>query len=200
MVKKTEPLVGTSPFLRTEPGRIHLRPGIRSRHVPFGLKQFPGDVEGNERLARARGQREQDALLAPGDTVEHAVDGNLLIVAQRLLAVLIERLCAEYVTPVVGLTELPLPELVGRWKLVYLPFAALLRVAVNLIDVVAVGSVGEADIERRGIVLGLRHALLVAHLVALGLHDGELHVAVDEHVVGLLGLTLHGLAHLSLGE
>ena len=178
----------------------HFRSGVCSCHIPFGLKELPSYLEGDEGLSRTRGEGEQDALLAVCDGVEHVVDGNLLIVAHSLLAILIEGLHAEFVAPVVGLAELPLPQRLRGGEVVHLMLAAALWVAVNLIDMVAVGRIGEADVERRGVVLGLSHALLVAHLVALGLDDSQLHIAVDEHVVGLLRLVLHGLTHLTVGK
>ena len=75
-----------------------------------------------------------------------------------------------------------------------------MRVAVYLIDMVAVGRIGEAYVERRGVVLGLGDALLVAHLFAFGLYDGQFHIVIDQHIVGLLRLILDGLAHLTLGK
>ena len=52
--------------------------------IPFFVPQLPANLRGNRRLARAGSQREQDALAAQQDRLHGAVDGNLLIVAQRL--------------------------------------------------------------------------------------------------------------------
>ena len=51
--------------------------------VPAAVEQLPGDLKRDEGLARAGGEREQDALLVLGDGLQHALDGDVLIVASR---------------------------------------------------------------------------------------------------------------------
>ncbi len=47
------------------------------------LPQPPDDLEGGVGLARAGGHHQQDAILAAGDGVDRAVDGDELVVARR---------------------------------------------------------------------------------------------------------------------
>ena len=49
--------------------------------VPAAVKELPRDLKGDEGLAGAGGEREQDALLVGGDGLQHALDGDVLIVA-----------------------------------------------------------------------------------------------------------------------
>ena len=45
------------------------------------MKQFPRDLEGDEGLARAGGEREEDSLLIARNGLHHALDGDVLIIA-----------------------------------------------------------------------------------------------------------------------
>jgi hypothetical protein len=49
-----------------------------------GLPQPPDDLKGGVGLAGAGGHDQQDAVLAPGDGLHRAVDGDELVVARRL--------------------------------------------------------------------------------------------------------------------
>ncbi len=91
------------------------------------------------------------------------------------------------------------PELLGRGELVERDFAghgAAGGGAVVLQEGVAVGAVGEGNIEDLGVVQRLLHAGADGVVVVLGLDDGERDVGlVEEDVVGLLGVAaLHRLA------
>ena len=48
------------------------------------MKQLPRDLKRDEGLARAGGEREQDACLEGGDGLQHAPDGDVLVVAPRM--------------------------------------------------------------------------------------------------------------------
>ena len=74
------------------------------------------------------------------------------------------------------------PEFVRRRIARQFAFRALLHV--DAVDALAVGGVGEADGELAGVVLGLRHAFGQRFIPRLGLDDGELGVAIDQHVIG----------------
>jgi len=83
--------------------------------VPTAVEELPGDLEGDEGLAGAGGQREEDALLARGDRLHDAFDGDVLVVAARVRAALVlEGHSGEMVTPGVRFGEGQGPELVGR--------------------------------------------------------------------------------------
>ena len=83
--------------------------------VPAAVEEFPGDLKGDERLARAGGQREQDALLVGGDGLHHPLDGDVLIIAAWMRAALVlERHGGEAVAPRVRFGEGPVPEFVRR--------------------------------------------------------------------------------------
>ena len=55
-----------------------------------GLPQAPDDLKGRVGLARAGGHHEQQSVLASGDSVDGAVDGDRLVVAWRLAGVVLE--------------------------------------------------------------------------------------------------------------
>ena len=141
MVKKRLPFFGTLPFLRMSSGSIRTsassgkaekalyawfgedvavgeeqdaRPARRlAAQVPAAVEQLPGDLEGDERLARAGGQREQDALLPVGDRLQHALDGDVLVVAAlEVAALVLERHGGEAVAPGVLLGEGQVPQFV----------------------------------------------------------------------------------------
>ena len=57
--------------------------GFAGRQVPAAVKQLPGDLKGDGGLARAGGQRQQDAVAAGGDGFQHPLDGDVLVVAAR---------------------------------------------------------------------------------------------------------------------
>ena len=126
--------------------------------VPAAVEQLPGDLEGDEGLARAGGQRQQDAVAASGDGLQHALDGDVLVVAAlEIAAPVLEGDGGEAVAPGVLLGKGQVPEFVGRRVAGQFAFGALLHV--DAVDALAVGGVGEADGELAGVVLGLRHAL-----------------------------------------
>ena len=60
----------------------HARPPVFAAAIPASLPEPPADLEGDEGLARARGQGQEDALLALQDRLDRAIDGDLLVVAR----------------------------------------------------------------------------------------------------------------------
>ena len=67
------------------------------------MKQFPGDLEGDERLARAGGEGEQDAPLRRGDGLQNPFHGNVLVVSAEVRSALIlKRNGGEPVAPQFG--------------------------------------------------------------------------------------------------
>ena len=151
--------------------------------VPAAVEQLPGDLKGDEGLAGAGGQREQDALLLGGDGLQHALDGDVLVVAAlEIAALVLERHGGEAVAPGVRLGKGQVPEFVRRRVAGHLALGPLLHV--DAVDALAVGGVGEADGELAGVVLRLRHAFGQRFVPRLGLDDGQLGVAIDQHVIG----------------
>ena len=49
--------------------------------IPAAVEELPGNLKGDERLARARRQREQDAILLGGDGLQRPFNCQVLIIA-----------------------------------------------------------------------------------------------------------------------
>ena len=164
--------------------------------VPAGVKEFPRDLERDEGFAGAGGKREQDALPVLRDGLHHALDGDVLIIAAGMrTALVLKRHGGEAVAPRVRLGEGHRPEFVGRGIACDLALGGMGRMRrmggrghIHLVDAFSVGGVGELDRELRGVVLGLADTGGEFLVPRLGLNDGELGVAIDEHVVGDVGL------------
>ena len=212
MVKNRLPFFGTLPFLRMssgldahhgvlrERGEVRYRPGRRgccgrqgrgcaggaigsSAQVPAAVEQLPGDLKGDERLARAGGKREQDALLVrrrwlPAPARRRCPGSSGLDVA----ALVLEWHGGEAVAPGVRLGERHVPEFVRRGIARRLAFLAGLHV--DAVDALAVGGIGVADRHLSGVVLGLRHAFGQFFVPCFSLDDGELGVAIDQNIIG----------------
>ena len=182
MVKKRLPFFGTLPFLRMSAG-VDAHHGVfgegregvvglvgedvavgqeqdaraacrLAAQVPAAVEQLPGDLKGDEGLAGAGGEREQDRGRLVGDGLQHPLDGDVLVVAARVRAALVlEGHGGEAVAPGVRLGKGQVPEFVRRrvrWTL-----ALRARLHVDAVDALAVGGVGEADGQLAGVVLGL---------------------------------------------
>ena len=200
MVKNRLPFFGTLPFLRMSSGSMRTiassgnggegvvglvgedvavgeeqdaRAARRlAAQVPAAVEQLPCDLKGDEGLARAGGEREQDALLVGGDGLQHALDGDVLVVAAlEIAALVLEGHGGEAVAPGVRSAKVQVPEFVRRRVARHLAFRAALHV--DAVDALAVGGVGEADGQLAGIVLGLRHAFGQRFIPRLGLDDGQ---------------------------
>ena len=126
--------------------------------IPAALEQLPRDLKGDEGLAGAGGQRQQDAVLSVGDRFQHPIDGDFLIVADLANS----RPCLRRAwrrsgrARRSGLGKGQVPEFIGRRVARQLAFGALLHV--DAVDALAVGGVGEADGQLARVVLRLRHA------------------------------------------
>ena len=147
------------------------------------MKQFPCDLERDERLARAGGQCEENAHDAGGDGLHHLLDGDVLVVAAGMrTAFVLERHGGEAVAPLVRLGKSHGPEFIRRG--VGGDFTFLARLHVDGVDAMAIGGVGEAHCHLAGIILGLRHAFRQRLVPRLGFVHGQLVVAIDQHVIG----------------
>ena len=164
------------------------RPARRfAAQVPAAVEQLPGNLEGDEGLARAGRQRQQDAIAPPGQRRQHALDGDVLVVAPlEEAAPVLEGHGGEAVAPGVGRGEGEVPDLVGRRKAG--PFAFRAGLHVDAVDAPPVAGVGEADRQLAGVVLGLADALGEFLVPGLGLHHRQPGVAVFEDVVRAQGL------------
>ena len=151
--------------------------------IPAGGKQLPEDLEGDRGFAGAGGQRQQDAVLAGGDRLQHPLHGDLLVEADLPAAALVGvGDGGEAITPGVLFGEGARPQLLGRGEAVGLPLLA--RIHVDRVDALAVAGVGEAQLELGGVLLGLTHAFGERQPIGLGFHHRQGGVAVAEHVVG----------------
>src|SRR6185437_13121931 len=146
-------------------------------------KQLPGDLKGDEGLAGSGGESEKDARLFGRDRLEHAVDGDVLVIASlEIPALVLEGDGGEAVAPRICFGEGQAPQLVGPWKARQSAFLAGLHV--DAIDALPVARIGEADGELAGIILRLRHAFGQGFVPGLGLDHAELVRAIFEDVIG----------------
>ena len=86
-----------------------------------GLPQPPDDLEGGVGLAGAGGHDQQDAVLAPGDGLDGAVDGDELVVAGRLAGAVVVVVLSGDGLPVRGYSPcraVALPRVRRAWELV----------------------------------------------------------------------------------
>ena len=147
------------------------------------MKQFPRDLKGDERLARARGQRQQNALLVVRDRLHHPLDGDILVVTARMRTAFVFKWhSGEAVAPRVGLREGCGPKLVGRGIGGNGTFLA--RLHINSINALAVGGVGESHRHLARILFALRHAFRQRFVPRLGFDHGQFLVAIDQHIIG----------------
>ena len=161
-----------------------------------GLPQPPDDLEGGVGLAGAGGHDEQDAVLALGDGFDGRVDGDALVVARLLAAAVVEVVLEDDLLPASGARPFQArycaQSCSGRREGVerQLGFRlAALAGAVVEQEAVAVGGEDEGDVEGRGVLERLLHAVADGVVVVLGLDEGDGDVRlVVEDVVGALGL------------
>lgn len=158
-----------------------------TREIPAALKELPCDLKGDEGLAGAGRQRQQDALLPARDGFEYAVDGDVLIVARRPRAALVfQRHGGEAVTPAIFFGVGPAPEFVGSGEAFHVAFLA--RLHVDGVDAPAIGGTGEADGQLLRVGFGLAQAFGDVGVTFLGLNDGKALATIEEDIVGLLRL------------
>ncbi len=151
------------------------------------MEQLPGDLEGDEGLAGAGGERQQDARAPRGDGRHDPLAGDVLVIAARVRAALVlVGHVRKAVAPGVLLAEGPVPQLLGRGVAGDLPLHPGQHV--RLVDPLPVAGEGEADGQFARVVLGLPHALGQGHGPRLGLVHRQLDVAIDQDIVGDQGL------------
>ena len=122
--------------------------------IPAAVEELPGNLKGDERLARARRQREQDAIFLGGDGLHRPFDCQVLIIAcLEKSALVLKRDRGKAVPPGVCFGEGQVPEFFGGRKLRDFALRPLLHV--DAVDALAVGGVGIADGELPGVALRL---------------------------------------------
>ena len=147
------------------------------------MEQFPGDLKGDEGLAGAGGEGEQDARLAGGDGFQHAVDGDVLVIAAGVgAAFVLKRNGGETVAPDVLLGVGLGPEFGGGRVAGQFALGALVHV--DAVEALAIGGISETNREFPRVVLGLGDTEGEGFGPGFGLDDGEFGVAVDEDVIG----------------
>ena len=146
------------------------------------MEQLPRDLEGDEGLARAGGEREEDSLLIARDGLHDTFHGDVLIVAAGMRAALVLKWHGgEAVAPCVRLGEGHGPEFVRRG--VGGDFAFLPRLHVDAVDAAPVRGIGEAHRQLPRVILRLPHAFGQCFVPRLGFHHAELGVAILQHVI-----------------
>ena len=167
----------------------------RSCAAPPGVPELPADLEGDHRLAGARGHRQQQAIRALGDRLHGAVDRDLLIVARDPPDLVVRRrdqLCGGAVVQILGGAQ-ALPQLVRRGEGLQLAFLA--GQVVELHDAGPVGGVGELEAEDAGVVLALLQPVAGQLVLGLGLDHRQRQVPrVAQQVIRPLTRTAVRLA------
>jgi hypothetical protein len=147
------------------------------------VEELPRDLEGDEGLSRAGREGEQDAVALRGDGLQHALDGDVLVVPRpEVPAPVLEGHGGEAVAPGVRLREGAVPQLVWGGETGDLALHAGLHV--DAVHALPVAGVGEPHGQLPRVVLGLRDAPGQRLVPRLGLDHRQLAVAVHQHVVG----------------
>jgi len=137
-------------------------------------------------------QRQQEAVAARADGLQHAGHGDVLIEADLPAAALVEiGDGGEAITPGVLLGKGAVPQFLRRGETGGL--ALLAGGHVNGVVALAVAGAGEADLYFGGVILGLAHDFTEWGGVGLGFHHRQLGIAELEHIVG--GERLAALDH-----
>src|SRR5262249_10837215 len=155
------------------------RPAILPSAVPARLSQLPANPERHVRLAGSGGHGEQNAPLALKDGLDHAVDGDFLIIARGLSSQVVQRrqeLRGRLLAQVLSGRQTA-PKLVRRGKRLDLPLYSVDKAELD--NAAAVGRVSELQSEDLGILLGLLNAFGRRLVVRLGLYHRD-HVVPAE--------------------
>ena len=122
------------------------------------------------------------------DRFDDAIDGDLLVVAKLLARLVVawrEKLFGGLFVGELSPLPQPCPEFGRGWEGVDLPFDA--GEEIKLDDLLAVGGVGELQVEDFGVFLGLLEPFARRLVAGLGLDHGDGEIAgVAEPVIGPL--------------
>ncbi len=121
-------------------------------------------------------------MLVFGNRLQYALDGDVLVVTPWMRAAFIfVGNGGETVAPRICFGEGSCPEFVRRW--VGGSFAFFGGLHINGVDAVSIGGVGVADGEFGGVIFRLSHALGESLVLCFCLDDGELGVAINQHII-----------------
>ena len=161
-----------------------------------GLPEPPNDLKCRVGLAGAGGHHEQDTILAAGDGIDRAIDGDRLVVTGCFSgAVVVIVLCRYHLLFGCEAFRPPIsrPEFLRRWELVERDFAGdggAGDSAIMFQKSVAVGAVREGDVQNFRVFEGLLHAIAHGVVVVFGFQDCQWKIRfVGEDVVGFLRFT-----------
>ena len=147
------------------------------------MEQLPGQLKSNESLAGTGSQRQQNAVAAFGQRGQHALDGDVLIVAPlEIAALVLERNAGKTIAPGIFRGEGGLPQRFRAGEGRQLALDAGMHV--DAVDALAVRRIGEADRQLARVILGLADAFGQCLFIRLGLDDGQLGIPVFQNVVG----------------
>jgi hypothetical protein len=156
--------------------------------VPARGPELPADLEGDGGLAGAGRHGDQQAPPASENALDHAIDGNLLVVALPLADRIVERREEPGGDALIGQAPgraVALPQLLGR-RIVG-PSLFQPSGVVELDDLLPVGRIGELKPQHLGVGLGLLQPIGSGAVSGLGLDDGKRKIAsVAQQIVHTL--------------
>ncbi len=156
--------------------------------IPASGPELPADLEGDGGLAGAGRHGDQQAPTASENALDHAIDGDLLVVALPLADRVVERREKPGGDALIGQAAgraVALPQLLGR-RIVG-PSLFQPGGVVELDDLLPVGRVGELEPQHLGVGLGLLQPGGGGAVGGLGLDDGERKIAsVAQQIVHTL--------------
>ena len=107
------------------------------------MKQLPSQLESNKRLACTCGQRQQNTLLPIGNSCQHPLYRNVLVIAALPIAAAVFKWhSGKTVSPRVLRRKLAVPQLVWRGERLQLALNTCFHV--NAIKALAIARIGKA--------------------------------------------------------
>ena len=171
---------------------------LASPDVPLRLCQFPADLESRIGLSRSCCHCQQDAVSLLSHSLQHVLDGYLLIIARLTPTATIQGTKIELISPRVLFRESHLPQVLWRWKMVYIILLtrddiialAIFHTHVDEPNLIAIGAIGIAYLQSVGIEFGLSHTFRHVFFVALSFNHGQLYTLVFKDIVCLLRILI----------
>jgi hypothetical protein len=161
--------------------------------VPTGAPEFPTNLKGDNGLAGAGGHSEQNPLLPLHNGLHNSVNGDFLIIAGTLAAVVVvrgEKLLTGGFGDVLLLLK-SLPQFRRCREVRKYPFLA--GQVVEFDDLDAIGSVGELEPQNFGILFGLLQTVTGGQVIRFCLDNS------NEIIAGIILGTILNIQRLAYG-